>query len=146
MSVERDMNARTLKMGQRPYVLDMLERFGMNDCKPVRTPMVTDGVVDNTSELKLTDVPFQGLVGSLFYASSATRREITMAVVHLSRFMSNATSMHWEQAKRVLRYLKGTMDLGIVYGACAESPPASPRLSGYSDADFATDTEATSVP
>ena len=69
MSVERDRNARTLKMGQRQYVLDILERFGMNDCKLVSTPMVTDGVVDNTSELKPTDAPFQSLVGSLLYAS-----------------------------------------------------------------------------
>jgi hypothetical protein len=141
MSVERDRSARTLKMGQRQYVLDMLERFGMIDCKPMITPMVTGGVVNNTAELKATDAPFQSLVGSLLYASSATRPDRTMAVSHLSRFMSNATSMHWEHVKRVLRYLKGTMNCGLVYGARAKTPPVAPHLVGYSDADFATDTE-----
>lgn len=101
MSVERDTSARTLKMGQRQYVVDMLERFGMIDCKPMSIPMVTGGAVNNTSELKATDATFQSLVGSLLHASSATRPDITMAVSHLSRFMSNATSMHWEHAERV---------------------------------------------
>ena len=108
----------------------MLERFGMNACKPVSTPMVTDGVVDNTSELKPTDAPLQSLVGSLLYARSATRPEIT-AVGHLSRFMSNATSMHCEQAKRVLRFLKGTMNCGLVYGASAETSSIATHLVGY---------------
>jgi hypothetical protein len=110
MTVERDRGNRIIKIRQHQYVLDMLERFNMVDCKPVGSPMAVDAlsncVETSTSKLLPGLVPYQSLIGSLLYASVGTRPDITMAVIsHLSRYMYDPSHSHWEQAKRVLRYL-----------------------------------------
>ena len=140
MTVERDRGTGIIRLGQRQYVLDMLERFNMMDCKPVSSPMAVDAVGkcgDETSVTQLPprSVPYQSLIGSLLYASVSTRPDITMAVSHLSRYMANPCHAHWEQAKRVLRYLKGTADASLVYGNSVQSS----ELVGWSDSDYASD-------
>ncbi len=62
------------------------------------------------------DVPYNSLIGSLQYAAITTRPDISMAMSHLSRFLAQPRSKHWEAGERVLRYLKGTIDLGLVLG------------------------------
>jgi hypothetical protein len=71
----------------------------------------------------------------VLYASVSTRPDISMAVSHLSRCMANPSHAHWEQAKRVLRYLKGTADASLVYGSIVQSS----ELVGWSDSDYASD-------
>jgi hypothetical protein len=74
--------------------------------------------------------------------ASASRPDISAAVIHLSTFQNNFDSTHWNAAKRILRYLKGTRSLGLTYTAdgissslCSQEwNPAS--LGAYSDADF----------
>jgi hypothetical protein len=118
MTVERDRGNRIIKIGQQQYVLDMC--FNMMDCKLVGSPMAVDAWSNcvETSTLKLPPgiVPYQSLIGTLLYASVSTRPDITMAVSHLSRYMSNPSQSQWEQAKRVLRYLKGTANSVLMYG------------------------------
>jgi hypothetical protein len=58
---------------------------------------------------------FAKLIGKLLYCSICTRPDITMAVNHTSRYMTSATVRHWEQAKRVLRYLSGTLQHSLVF-------------------------------
>ena len=72
-------------------------------------------------------------VGSLMYASCCTRPDITAVVNRLAQFFNNPTERHMSAAKRVWRYLKGTTDLGIVFGS------EEIQLKGYSDADYAAD-------
>jgi hypothetical protein len=137
IAVQRDRQARTIKLGQRQYILDMLDRFNMADCNAVTAPMVVDGVttaIGADHKPLESSVPYQSLIGSLLYASVCTRPDITMAVSYLSKFMTKPMQVHWEQAKRVLRYLKGTVDMPLVYGG-----DQSIRLVGYSDADHASD-------
>ena len=68
------------------------------------------------------------------YASVSTRPGITMAVSHLSRYMSDPSQSNWEQAKRVLRYLKGTADSVLMYGGAPSS-----KVVEWSDSDYASD-------
>jgi hypothetical protein len=114
MTVERDRGNRIIGIGHEQCVLDMLERFNMMDCKPVGSPVAVDALSNcveaSTSKVPPGLVPYPSLIGSLLYASVSTRPDITMALSHLSRFMSDPSQSHWEQAKRVLRYLKGTAD------------------------------------
>ena len=70
------------------------------------------------------------------YAMIATRPDIAYGVGLVSRFMSFPAKGHWHAVKWLLRYLKGSSKLGLVYGA-AESNRT--ELKGYCDADFATD-------
>jgi hypothetical protein len=110
----------------------------MMDCKPVGSPMAVDAlsncVQTSTSKLPPGLVPYQSLIGSLLYTSVSTRPDITMAVSHISRYMSDPSQSHLEQAKRVLRYLKGAADSVLMYGGAPSS-----TMVGWSDSDYAID-------
>uniref|UniRef100_A0A5S6R2R3 Reverse transcriptase Ty1/copia-type domain-containing protein n=1 Tax=Trichuris muris TaxID=70415 RepID=A0A5S6R2R3_TRIMR len=105
----------TITMSQRPYVMELLKRFGMLDCKPAPTPMTPSVKLAKpikVNEEEMANFPYQMLVGSMMYLAVATRPDIAYAVSFLSQFNTCYTVEHWKAAKRVLRYLKGTMDLG----------------------------------
>jgi hypothetical protein len=138
MTVERDLGNLIIRIGQQQYVLAILERFNMMDCKPVGSPMAVDALSNcmetSTSKLPPGLVPYQILIGSLLYASVSTRPDIIMVVSHLSRYMSDPSQSHWEQAEPVLRYLKGTADSVLMYGGAP-----SLKVVGWSDSDYASD-------
>ena len=79
-------------------------------------------------------VPYRNLMGSLMYLAVWTRPDLAMAVSILSRFSQNPGVKHWEAAKRVVRYLKGTIDHGILYKVGEDVP-----VWGYSDASYGSD-------
>jgi hypothetical protein len=130
MTLERDRGKRIIMIGQHQYVLDMLERFNIVDFKTVGSPMAVDAlsncVETSTSKLPPSLMPHQSLIGSLLYASGSTRPDIAMIVSHLSRYMSDPSHSHWEQAKRVLPDLKGTADSVLMYGGAPSS-----KIMGY---------------
>ena len=76
-------------------------------------------------------------IGCLTYAATATRPDISSAVGILSKFMSRPSREHWQGVKRILRYIKGTVDYGLLFTTI----DAHPILSGYSDADWGGDIE-----
>lgn len=132
--ITRDLKAKTLSISQAHYVDKILNRFGMNDCKPVNTPEEV-GVSFEESPPLPTDNQFKELVGSLLYLTTCSRPDIAHAVSIASR-TAQPTQAHWVALKRVLRYLKGTRDLGLRFRW--ENPN---ELIGYSDADYANDAE-----
>lgn len=78
-------------------------------------------------------VPYASAVGSLMYAMVCTRPDISQAVSVVSRFMANPRKAHWEAVRWVLRYLKGTVDLGLCFGG------DTCRVTGFVDSDHAGD-------
>ena len=76
--------------------------------------------------------PYQEAIGSLMYASIATRPDISFAVATLSQYLDNPGEIHWEAVKRIIRYLSGTRNFALTYGDERHD------LLGYSDADGAT--------
>jgi len=95
----------------------ILQRFDLENSKPVNTPIAT-----GTKLLKATEndevidaKPYQSMVGSQMYAMLCTRPDIAFAVSQVSQFNASPTSTHEVTAKRIFRYLKGSMDLGIEY-------------------------------
>jgi hypothetical protein len=89
----------------------------MTTAKVAGTPMAAKPSKDTstTEPLDKKIFPFAKLIGKLPYCSNCTRPDITMAVNHLSRHMTSATVRHWEQAKRVLRYLSGTLNHSLTF-------------------------------
>lgn len=63
----------------------------------------------------MSRVPYPSAVGSIMYAMICTRPDISQAVSVVSRYMKRLGKVHWEAVKWILRYLKGTTDVGIVY-------------------------------
>lgn len=119
---------------QKKYAHEVLERFGMLDSHAVNSPIVPgcklskdeDGVAINESYYKQ-------IVGSLMDLT-ATRPDIMYAVSLISKFMAKPTKIHLQAAKRILRYLKGTFDYGIMY-----KKGSSDDLIAYTDSDYAGD-------
>ena len=83
----------------------------------------------------ISQLEYAKIIGSLMYAMTCTRPDIAFAVGKLSRFTSNPGPQHWLAIRRVLRYLKGTINYGITYSG---EPPI---LEGYSDASWITNEE-----
>lgn len=107
----------------------------MEDCKPVDTPSVTGQeltIVDEES--KDCDVTsYRSLVGKLLFAANTVRCDISYIVGVLSRYLQRPKEIHLTSAKRVLRYLKNSMDWSLKYQSGYNG------LVGYSDADWAND-------
>ncbi|GBE85505.1 hypothetical protein SCP_0800220 [Sparassis crispa] len=78
----------------------------------------------------MRNVPYHEAIGSLMYAALGMRPDIAFAVMALSQFMQNPGRAHWEAAKRVLRYLKGTRERWLTYGQTRDG------VEGFSDADW----------
>lgn len=139
MRVERKGDVGNIKLTQRLYIENVLKRFGMKDCNPTGTPLesnVNEIVRENepkTNEIMRISEPYRELVGCLMYLANASRPDIAFAANLLSRFNNNPSEIHWKMAKRVLRYLKGTVDCGINYEKKSE------YLVAYSDSDWGGD-------
>lgn len=118
-------------LSQEKYINDILKKFGMENSKPVKTPMETGKPV--MSERKKEEgkiFPYRELIGSLMYLSVATRPDIANATAKLAQFAENPDDTHWKAAKRILRYLKGTISYSLVY------KPTGLCIQGYADADW----------
>ena len=109
----------------------------MQDCKPTTTPMVPNYQPQSNDEYQPTDLKtYQKIIGSLVYISTITRPDITFAVHHLSTFLSNPQNIHLIAAKRILRYLKGTINHTIIINKCDLNVF---NIQIYNDADFGGD-------
>ena len=84
---------------------------------------------------KIDQAEYQSAVGSLLYLSTGTRPDIAFAVNNVAKFCSDPTKHHWVAVKQILRYLRGTSDLGLLY-TCADG---AVECLGYSDSDWAGD-------
>jgi transposase InsO family protein len=138
ISVHRDRSKRSLSLCQHQYIKDMLQRYGLHDCKPVSTPMEpgfklsTSMAPQNDAETaEMHNVPYLSAVGSLMYLAVTTRPDISYSVGVLARFNSNPGPLHWKAVKHLLRYLKGTIDHKIVYAPTSTDE----AFITYSDAD-----------
>ena len=121
-------------MCQSNYALKILDDFSMNDCNPAKTPMERRLKLNREGEgVEVEATHYRKLIGCLRYLT-LTRLDLIFSVSYLSRFMSKPYSNHMAAAKRILRYIKGTSEYGLVYGSDKE-----PRLMGYCDSDYARD-------
>lgn len=128
MRIERDSETPEIRLSQKTYIQKILEKYGMQDCKPVGTPVETNLRLDRGL---INDNPrYQEIIGSLMYLACCTRPDISYAVTMLSQFNTCNDSTHMAAVKRVLRYLKGTMDLSLCYKKCNKA------LCAYADSDW----------
>ena len=132
-----------LFMVQQKYALEVVRKFGMSESKVASTPFepgsilgVEGGPKDEDERESMLGVPYRSLVGSLMYLAVCTRPDIAMGVSTLSRFCQDPGLEHWEAAKRLLRYVKGSAGEGLLY-AYGEDV----ALWGYSDASYGNDSE-----
>lgn len=130
-------------IGQSTYTQKIIKQFNMNKSYPVSTPMelrTLDPEKDifrrrQENEPALgSEKPYLSAVGALMYLANHTRPDIAFAISLLSRHSAQPTIRHWNRIKRVLRYLQGTIDLGLFF------PKDIPdTLIGYTDVGYLLD-------
>jgi hypothetical protein len=138
ITIQRDMENSHLWMHQKQYICSMLKKYGLQQAKTVSTPadMSVKLKKDDGISNRVDPIHYQSMVGSLLYAAIATRPDIAYAVGAVSKFNSNPSQAHLTAVKRIMQYLKGTIDVAIEY-----RKSDTERLIGYADADWAGDTD-----
>ncbi|KAI4357505.1 hypothetical protein L6164_001448 [Bauhinia variegata] len=121
---------------QRKYANDILKKFKMQNSKPVHTPVEEKLKQMRESKGRLVNPTYyKSLIGSMRYLT-ATRPDIVFGVGLLSKFMEEPHTCHLQGAKRILRYIKGTLNEGIFYANINFV-----NLVGYTDSDWGGDIE-----
>jgi len=106
-----------ITLSQTTFIDKILNRFSMQDCKPVSTP------IDSNHQLKATEeedehtdaTAYQQVIGSLMYLVTGMRPDLAYTITHLSQFNSSPSAKHLTAAKRVLQYLQGTNGRHLLY-------------------------------
>jgi hypothetical protein len=137
LGVEVIQNAELIFICQKKYAREMLGRFGMEHSNAVQNPIVPGcKLTKNEENAKgVNTTEYKQLVGSLLYLT-ATRPDLMYAVGLVSRYMERPTEMHLQAVKRILRYLRGTTEFGIIYRKGDEG-----QLRAYADSDYAGDVD-----
>jgi hypothetical protein len=131
---------------QTKYIEEILEKYGLQDTCSVHTPLDSHVKLEpGEPEAGNRSNNYAHLIGSLMYAAVATRPNIAFAINRLVLFTANPTMCHWTATKHVLRYLKGTKNIGITYSKPSEDMATQNQFIGYSDASFANNYDRTSV-
>ena len=105
MRIQRNRISKVMTIDQYQYLSDILRRFGIDNCRPVGTPMNAGKHLQplNDDEDPYDTTEYQALIGSLLYLSICTHPDICTAVNYLSQFISRPGPEHWIAAKRILR-------------------------------------------
>ncbi|KAH9718111.1 retrovirus-related pol polyprotein from transposon RE1 [Citrus sinensis] len=132
IQVQRSQNS--LLLSQVKYIQDLLTKTEMTNCKGIETPFSTSEKLKKGVGNRFHDTTlYRSIIGSLQYAV-LTRPELAFSVNKLSQFMSDPRQPHWVACKRVLRYLKNTMNMCLSFKKSEHLD-----LIAYTDADWATD-------
>ena len=138
LGMQLDQQPDCLLLTQSHYLNRVLEKFSMSECNAVATPIPAGtklealplddsgnaiGVVDHSG--------YRTLIGSLLYASTHTRPDFAWAMSLLSRFLQAPGDAHWAAAKHLLRYIKGTIHVGLKFRKTNQ------ELQLHSDSDWA---------
>ena len=137
MQVIRDRENRAIYINQTAYINKVLKDLGMEDCRPVKTPM-DEGVQLHQAEdgYKATAEDQEGyrkIIGCLQWLATMTRPDISYAVSRCARYSNNPSPIHDKALKRIIRYLTGTRHLGLHYGPKEND---SGTLIGYTDSSW----------
>ena len=132
MQIER-LDDRSLFLHQTRYVTDVVQRFRMEEARPVDVPMTAKIV---PSDIAFDQKEYQRITGSVMWPSLACRFDIAYVAGYLGRFNSAPTTAHHSAQMRVLRYFNKAQSYGIHYRS-----NNSEGLVAFVDADWAGDAQ-----
>src|SRR5882762_2067298 len=140
IAIKWDLVNHHIYLSQTALINKILTLFNMVDCNPVSTPMESglvlschsDVALTHEEELELLELPYCHLIGLLMYLAIATCPDIALAMQKLTQFLTFYCPVHWNAAKQVIRYLKGTQTLQLRLGGNTTA-----NLIGFSDTSYA---------
>ncbi|GJW42694.1 retrovirus-related pol polyprotein from transposon TNT 1-94 [Tanacetum coccineum] len=119
-------------INQSNYMLEILKKYGMETCDLVGTPMEIKDKLDLDQNRTLVDATkYCSMIGALMYLTSS-RPDIVHATCLCARYQAKPTEKHLKEVKRIFRYLRGTVNMGLWY-----TKDSGFELTGFSDADYA---------
>ncbi|MBW0553887.1 hypothetical protein O181_093602 [Austropuccinia psidii MF-1] len=136
IKLTQEKAARKIFLSQTSYIHDLLSEYGMSNCKPVETPMVSNSKVsvasdDDHQQFLSLNKNYRQAIGKISYLQVATRPDLAFVTSQLSQFLEKPGYSHWIAFKHLLQYLAGTKNLALCLGGHNLS------LCTYSDADYA---------
>lgn len=140
IEIKRNRERKTITLKQSGYIRNVLKRFNMTEANTSSIPADPSVRLSKEQCPKLKEeieecsrIPFREAVGSLLFVATVTRPDILYAVNQASQFLTNWGQEHWTALKKIMRYLKKTVEYGITFsksnGNC--------KVIGYTDADYA---------
>ncbi|XP_076952723.1 uncharacterized protein LOC143626547 [Bidens hawaiensis] len=140
--IYRDRSRRLIGLNQSAYIDKILKRFKMENSKKGLVP-IQRGTMLSASQCpsskdeqdKMSGIPFASAIGSIMYAMICTRPDVSCALSMTSRYQQNPGTSHWMAVKSILKYLRRTKDMLLIYGSGEEELV----VKGYTDASFQTD-------
>ncbi|KAH9726310.1 hypothetical protein KPL70_008223 [Citrus sinensis] len=143
VDIRRNKSEGLVFLSQEKYLKKILKNFDMKDSKLVQGPLAAHFKLCNIycpkseeERLEMANIPYAKAVGCLMYAMVLTRPDISHVVSVVSRYMASPGKEHWKGVKWILRYLKGTLNVGMVYG---KNSGTEEGLWGCVDSDYAGD-------
>ncbi|GJX14570.1 putative RNA-directed DNA polymerase [Tanacetum coccineum] len=141
------LSKRLIGLCQNAYMDKILKRYKMDNSKRGHIPMQerldlnkSQGAQTPKEVNRMKNVPYASAVGSIMYAVRCTRPDVAFAQNMTSRFQQNPGEPHWTAVKNILKYLRNTKDMFLVYGG---NPSTELRVECYCDAGFETDRDDT---
>lgn len=121
--IYRDRSRRLIGLSQSTYVDKVLKRFNMNDAKKGFLPMShgitlskTQSPSTSDEQSRISAIMYASAVGSIMYAMLCTRPDVSYALSVRSRYQADPGESHWTAVKNILKYLRRTKDMFLVYG------------------------------
>ncbi|KAJ9565773.1 hypothetical protein OSB04_001739 [Centaurea solstitialis] len=140
--IYRNRSKRLIGLSQSTYIDKVLKRFRMDESKKGFIPMQhgivlskTQCPVSSEDQDKMKSVPYASAIGSIMYAMLCTRPDVAYSVSVTSRYQQNPGEPHWVAVKNILKYLRRTKEMFLVFGGSEDEI----SVTGYSDASFQTD-------
>ena len=140
IKIYRDRSKRMLGLSQSRYIDLVLKRFSMEESKRGYLPMsqgihLSKRMSPKTPEERniMSSIPYASAIGSIMYAMLCTRPDVAYALGIVSRFQADPGEDHWKAMKNILKYLRKTKDVFLVYGG------SELKLEGYTDSSFQSD-------
>lgn len=119
-------------MHQSKYVYDILRKFNVQHCNIVKTPSETSMKLQKDGNEEVNGTMYRGIVGSLRYLCS-TRPYLVFSIGLIRRYMMNPKMSHLLAATTIMRYVKGTLNWGVLFPNHKDDKNV--RIKRYSDAD-----------
>ncbi|KAJ9556974.1 hypothetical protein OSB04_011588 [Centaurea solstitialis] len=142
IKIYRNRSKRLIGLSQSTYIDKVLKRFRMDESKKGFIPMQhgivlskTQCPVSSEDQDKMKSVPYASAIGSIMYAMLCTRPDVAYSVSVTSRYQQNPGEPHWVAVKNILKYLRRTKEMFLVFGGSEDEI----SVIGYSDASFQTD-------
>ncbi len=138
MKVDVNLGKKTITLRQSTYLKKILERYGMSDYRPAKIPIspeVSNSLIAYQSQAEKSIVArYKIAVGASMWLVIHSRSDLAYSVRILRRFCSNPGPTNVELVKNVLRYVSGTLELGLKFNGEADN---TDDVIGYTDSDFA---------